>query len=216
MEDKGKWGCVCLQGLDFIPDNWKLGLGGLFIPVGESGELIFSLICWFFYTYHKGVWQHGWIHACCQSVHPSLGGLPGWEVPGVPLLLLNPFSKTLLIRGWVPHCSVHLQHSSNWPQVSLVSLESWRCSSICKVGVILVDPTCSLPSAGYKHTQLIAWRVWAKSLWLHELKCVQFISKTNLPAWGCCQRQQCLVLLVAPEPPIVEHVACCSKLLFLP
>lgn len=33
-----------LKRLDFIPVNWKLGVGGLCIPVSEFGELVF---CWF-------------------------------------------------------------------------------------------------------------------------------------------------------------------------
>lgn len=54
------------------------------------------------------------------------------------------------------------------------------------------------PSAGYhllfalcrvKAHQLIAWRVSAKSVWLHELKFVWLNPKASLPVWGCCQRQ---------------------------
>lgn len=105
-----------LQRLDFIPGNWKLGVGGLWIPLSEFGELVF------FSTRSKR-WLTAWLDSCMLPVCASF---PEWVTEGAwcssaaaPYPLLQDPPRQRLGAN----CSVHLQHSSNRPKVSRVPLQ---------------------------------------------------------------------------------------------
>lgn len=119
-----------LQRLDFIPGDWKLGVGGFCVPVSELGELVFCGFAGLFYLIKKvadsmarsmhaaslcilpcvGYWRC-LVFLCCSlspSPRPSSSEAGCQIAPSEMCFVGSPRGWSSLCKGWCPSAGYHL------------------------------------------------------------------------------------------------------------